>query len=100
MTEGTPTTASMGNISVLKQNPHPNATIVFLNWLLTREGQAVFSQSLRMPSARVDVPTTGLDPYYVRQPGEKIFNNYEAELAQLRGKMIPMAKDIFSPLLK
>ena len=100
MIEGTPTTASMGNVSVLDKNPHPNATVVFLNWLLTKEGQTVFSQSLRMPSARVDVTTEGMDPYYVRQPGEKVFSNYEEELAQLQGKMAPMVKEIFAPLLK
>ena len=100
MKEGTPTTSSMGTVSVLTKNAHPNATIVFLNWLLTKEGQTVFSQSLKMPSARIDVPTTGLDPYYIRQPGEKIFSNYEAELAQLKGKMAPMTKEIFAPLLK
>ncbi len=100
MKEGTPTTSSMGTVSVLSKNAHPNATMVFLNWLLTKEGQTVFSQSLKMPSARIDVPTTGLDPYYIRQPGEKIFSNYEAALAQLKGKMAPLAKEIFAPLLK
>jgi iron(III) transport system substrate-binding protein len=100
MVEGTPTTASMGNISVLDKPAHPNATIVFLNWILSKEGQTVFSQSLKMPSARVDVPTTGMDPYYVRQPGEKIFSNYEAELVELKGKLAPKAKEIFDPLLK
>lgn len=100
LVEGTPTTASMGNISVLEKPAHPNATILFLNWLLSKEGQTIFSQSLKMPSARVDVTTAGLDPYNVRQPGEKVFSNYEAELVQLKGKLAPMAKKIFEPLLK
>lgn len=40
--------------------PDPNATKVFVNWLLTREVQTRISQSVRRNSRRLDVPA--VDP--------------------------------------
>jgi iron(III) transport system substrate-binding protein len=46
-----------GEIVVLfNKAPHPNAGKLFANWLLTKEGQTVWSKSLNINSARLDVP--------------------------------------------
>lgn len=39
-----------------KGAPHPNAAKVFINWLLSREGQAVWGKSNSVASVRKDVP--------------------------------------------
>lgn len=51
--------------------PHPAATQLFLNWVLTREGQTLMAQNLLTNSARVDVDPSEKDgigqtekPYY------------------------------------
>jgi len=46
-----------GNVMLVNRAPHPNAAKVFINWLLSREGQMVF-QTLEAGknSLRVDIP--------------------------------------------
>ena len=51
---------SNGSIALMNQAPHPNAARVFINWLLSREGQASFqkimnSADLLVESMRVDI---------------------------------------------
>jgi len=46
-----------GNLAVLKNPPHPNATKVFVNWLLSREGQTAVTKALGQPTRRFDVDT-------------------------------------------
>ena len=46
-----------GNLAVLKNAPHPNASKVFVNWLLSKEGQTVFTKALGQPTRRFDVDT-------------------------------------------
>jgi iron(III) transport system substrate-binding protein len=46
-----------GNLAVLKNPPHPNAAKVFVNWLLSREGQTALTKALGQPTRRFDVDT-------------------------------------------
>ena len=46
----------VGALQVLSQNPHPNATKVFVNWLLSREVQARIIKAVQLNSQRKDVP--------------------------------------------
>jgi len=55
--EGTYGTAGSGNLVVIKNRPHPNATKVFVNWLLSKEGQEVWTKSLSQPTRRLDIDT-------------------------------------------
>jgi ABC-type Fe3+ transport system substrate-binding protein len=58
--EGTYGTAGSGNLAILKNPAHPNATKVFVNWLLSREGQEVTSKALGQATRRLDVDTQWL----------------------------------------
>ena len=42
--EGTYGTAGSGILAIIKNRPHPNATKVFVNWLLSKEGQEVWTK--------------------------------------------------------
>ena len=46
-----------GNLAVLKNQAHPNASKVFVNWLLSREGQSALTKALGQPTRRFDVDT-------------------------------------------
>ena len=51
---------NMGSIALPSQPPHPNATKVFVNWLLSREGQTALQRATNTPfnteeSLRADV---------------------------------------------
>lgn len=54
MEEGTLATPSA--MTRVKDGPHPNASKVFLNWILGPEGQTVFSKGAGLASVRKDVP--------------------------------------------
>ena len=52
---------NMGSISLPSQPPHPHAARVFVNWLLSREGQTALQRAANTPnnseeSLRTDVP--------------------------------------------
>ena len=50
------TEAYMSAIAAVKGAPHPNAALVYLNWRMSPEGQAVYGQSAGAGSVRKDVP--------------------------------------------
>jgi iron(III) transport system substrate-binding protein len=58
--EGTYGTGGSGNLTIVKSPPHPNATKIFVNWLLGREGQELFSKALGQATRRLDVDTKWL----------------------------------------
>ncbi|MGH7827176.1 MAG: ABC transporter substrate-binding protein [Candidatus Binatia bacterium] len=72
--QGTYVTASFGSAMLLNKRPHPNAATVFLNWLLTQEGQTAWSKGMQHVSRRLDVPTDHLPPYMVPPPDAKFFS--------------------------
>ncbi|MBI4331140.1 MAG: ABC transporter substrate-binding protein [Chloroflexi bacterium] len=76
--------------------PHPNATRVFINWMLTREGQTVFSKAFLQPAWRLDVSTEGLEEL-VPPPGATV---EDEETAKLQAQYRETAKEVFAPLLK
>lgn len=43
---------------VYKDRPHPNATKVFINWLLSKDIQAGLGEAMQMDARRQDVPST------------------------------------------
>ncbi len=93
--QGVRATSAAGTLSVATKLPHPNATKLFINWLLTKEGQTVFSQGFGHPSFRKDVSTKGFSPMFLPQPGEKIWPESE----DFRGhmdKVVTMAKQVIS----
>lgn len=55
--EGLYTTGGYGHLTVMKNPPHPNATKVFVNWLLGKEAQDIFSRAMGAPTRRLDVDT-------------------------------------------
>lgn len=99
--EGQALTSGSGNVSLTNRAAHPNAARVFINWLLSKEGQVLFSQASLVQSAREDIPTDYLDPVKLRQPGAKYFwAETEDNLLKLGGEDRKLFKDIFGPLIK
>ncbi len=97
--EGVSGSSAAGSIAVAENLAHPNATKVFVNWLLTKEGQTVFAQSFGTPSLRIDTPITGIDPVFLVQPGEKLYFSDEAEILS-RPKMRAICKEIVDATMK
>ena len=55
--EGNYASSGSGNLGILVDAPHPNATILYVNWLLSQEGQEVFSKAMGQATRRLDVDT-------------------------------------------
>jgi iron(III) transport system substrate-binding protein len=67
--EGSPIAPSGGSVCLVDRAPHPNAAKLFVNWLLSREGQIAYQESIALPSLRVDIPKTALYSFDVPKPG-------------------------------
>jgi iron(III) transport system substrate-binding protein len=52
-----------GNLAVMKNPAHPNAAKVFVNWLLSKEGQSAVTKALGQPTRRFDVDTKWTKDY-------------------------------------
>lgn len=86
---------------VLPSNPaHPNALKVFLNWLLNKEGQTLWTKSTAYQSARLDVTTEYVDPLSIRRSEINYFQPENEEFLLQRPKFVKIAQEIFEPLLK
>lgn len=99
--EGTYLSAGSGNVSLINRAPHPGAARIFINWMLSREGTALFSRAFGSHGARTDISTEGIDPVMLRKPGVKYWIGAHTEEFQLKEpEMMVYAKEIFGPLLK
>ena len=60
----------VAGIQVMNPRPHPNASIVFVNWLMTQKTQARIMPKVKVNSRRKDVP--------IADPGRALdWNNYQ-----------------------
>ncbi|MGH7769015.1 MAG: ABC transporter substrate-binding protein, partial [Candidatus Binatia bacterium] len=68
-------TGQFGHIALVKQMPHPNAAKVFLNWVLSREGQTQWQKKTDNNSLRMDIPKDMLtEQQEIPKTGEKYLN--------------------------
>ena len=82
-------TAAVASLSPINRGPHPNATKVFINWLLSRETQTAWSKTTGFWSRRNDVPNNHLDPAVVPKI-EKMSSyqlNYKEEWVKKRNEI-------------
>jgi len=56
--EGTYATGGTGNLVILKDAPHRNATRIFINWFFGKEGQEIYTRAMAQASRRLDVDST------------------------------------------
>lgn len=93
--EGLHITGGSGNVVLIDRAPHPSAARVFINWFLTKEGQAIYSKVSGLPSARVDVPTEHIAPQFLIDPKVKyVLSDDESHLLKVP-EYAKMARDIF-----
>jgi iron(III) transport system substrate-binding protein len=97
MKEGLPSSNGSGVIGVVKNPPHPTAARVFVNWLLSKEGQELYVRAMHQSTRRSDVDTKWLQEHGVRAAKDvltveqyhKVRNHLEDKYKRVR---IPSAK--------
>jgi iron(III) transport system substrate-binding protein len=77
--EGAAIAVAFGQLALMNRAPHPNAAKVFVNWLLSREGQSAFQRVISTPgdaknSRRIDVPKDHIPASERRSDGVKYFD--------------------------
>jgi len=92
---GTYVTPGFGSVSLVNEAPHPNAAKVFLNWLLTKDGQTAYSTALRQASRRLDVPRDHLSPDQVMRPGGKYWASYKEAEAVAPPELEALLREVF-----
>ncbi len=88
-----------GAIGMMSKPPHPNAARLFINWMLSKEGHAVYVSSVKLPGARADAPTEGIDKNIIARPGDK-FIIADEQFFFLQRDVLPMSQQIFGAMLK
>jgi ABC-type Fe3+ transport system substrate-binding protein len=58
--EGLSGSNGFGTVAVMKNAPHTNAAKVYINWLLSKEGQDLYGRALTQGTRRLDVDTKWL----------------------------------------
>lgn len=93
-------TAGGANIALMNRAPHPNAAKVFINWLLSKEGQTLNSRIEGQQSRRLDIPTDHLSSDIIRDPKQKYFYANREEFHARRLEFLDMARQVFTPGVK
>jgi ABC-type Fe3+ transport system substrate-binding protein len=92
---GSEITPASGTIVLVNRAPHPSAARVFINWLLTKDGQTVWSVTLNQASRRVDVPTGHLPSYTLPKPGRKYDRFYFEKYVAKQPELEKLLADVF-----
>jgi iron(III) transport system substrate-binding protein len=83
-----------GAVALMDKAPHPNAAIVYLNWLLSKEGQTEYVKSGRN-SRRLVVPPS--DPSLAGKPGVHYEDIQSEDSIPLRDKVSDISKQNIKP---
>jgi ABC-type Fe3+ transport system substrate-binding protein len=70
--EGTYVSMGNGGPVMIKNAPHPNAAKVFVNWLLSKEGQEIYSKAQGQATRRLDVDTKAMEEFGIRAAKDHI----------------------------
>lgn len=90
-----PVMARGGEIVLLKGAPHPHAGMLFLDYILSKEGQAIFAEAQYYP-ARTDVPAiASMKPYTPRLLGKSESIIADEDLDELRPRSVEIFQQLF-----
>jgi ABC-type Fe3+ transport system substrate-binding protein len=91
--EGSDLNPANGAVGLVNRAPHPNAAKVYINWLLSKEGQTAFVKAMGYVSARIDVPTDHVPAWRIPRPGA--IKTYTQEAIDVKKKMLGLLEELF-----
>src|SRR5262249_23695173 len=80
-----------GTVSIFDKAPHPSAAALFVNWLLSQEGQTAYSAATVENSRRTDVAPT--NPLMAPKPGVEYTNLQREDFAPIRVRAAQVANE-------
>jgi iron(III) transport system substrate-binding protein len=81
-------TASNGTITVVRNAPHQNAIKVYIDYLLSREGQTTWSKASGLASLRTDVPKDHIPEVLVPDDGVKYQETHLEKYVMMRKEIV------------
>lgn len=90
--EGSDVSPGSGGLGFFNRAPHPNAAKIYLNWLLSKEGQTGFARVNGYISGRLDVPTDH-SPWRVPIPGS--IKTYTQQAIDIKDDLTALFKEAF-----
>jgi iron(III) transport system substrate-binding protein len=92
--EGTYITAGNGSLAIPRSAPHPNALRVYVDFLLSPEGQLEWSKAARFASLRRDVPKDHVQDILVPKEGMSYPDISTEKYVRLREEIVEFIKTI------
>jgi iron(III) transport system substrate-binding protein len=89
-------TPGFGSVSLVDRPPHPNAATIYINWLLSRDGQSKWVGTQRT-SRRVDAPCDALcqdNREIISKAGINYFKGQDENAVPIRERAIVVAKEV------
>jgi len=94
--EGSYLTTATASVELMNRAPHPNAARVYINWLLSKEGQQAYGEASAYWSRRVDISQDHLDQGIIPK-AEKYDSyqaNYKEKYVKHRGEIVTFLKSV------
>jgi iron(III) transport system substrate-binding protein len=89
-------TASNGTISVVRNAPHPNAAKLYIDHLLSREGQTAWSKASGLASLRTDVPKDHIPDVLVPDPAVNYQENHLEKYVLMRREIVEFLNTVIA----
>ncbi len=86
-----------GVIYTFKKVPHPHAAKLFINWFLSREGNAIYAPAHGYPPTRLDVSTDSFVPALIPGPNDIVPTE---EYMLKKGELMAKSAKLFGNLRK
>lgn len=93
------TSTGSANIVLMNKAPHTDAAKVFINWLLSKEGQTIWSRSYLYASLRLDTPTDHLRRGDIPEKNMQYFIADGPDFLEKQEEYQKLAREIFGPFL-
>ena len=75
-------------LSFANKAPHPNAAIVFLNWMASKEALEIYSRATISATLRTDVDEAFLPPNIIPRNDAKYFDSYDWQWTATEGDRV------------
>ena len=92
--------AGPNDLALINRAAHPNAAKVFVNWILSKEGQTVLSQASGLSSIKTNVPTDHLAPARRLDRAKKYFIVDHEDYVLREKEYAAKAREVFADHLK
>jgi ABC-type Fe3+ transport system substrate-binding protein len=93
--EGSYLSAAAGTVAVFNRAPNPNALKVYLNYLLSKEGQLELAKKTGRPTRRLDIPQNFIHKSYLPKQGVK-YHNHDKVVIQMKEEVDNFIKSVIT----